>query len=116
MDASARSATRRSDTVVELAGVRKQYEQRQRSERLRDALTNLLRPRTEIVTALDGIDLSIHRGEIVAYAGANGAGKSTTIKLLSGLLSPDAGTVRVFGMDPVRQRVSYVRQIGVVFG
>ncbi|MGH3486460.1 MAG: ABC transporter ATP-binding protein [Actinopolymorphaceae bacterium] len=116
MDASARSVTRRSDTVVELTGVRKQYEQRQRSERLRDALTNLLRPRTEIVTALDGIDLRIQRGEIVAYAGANGAGKSTTIKLLSGLLAPDAGTVRVFGMDPVRQRVSYVRRIGVVFG
>ncbi len=58
----------------------------------------------------------MRRGEIVAYAGANGAGKSTTIKLLSGLLAPDAGTVRVFGMDPVRHRVAYVRQIGVVFG
>jgi ABC-2 type transport system ATP-binding protein len=94
----------------------KRYQQRQRSERLRDALTNLIRPRIETITALDGIDLTVRRGEIVAYAGANGAGKSTTIKLLSGLLAPDSGQVRVFGMDPVRQRVPYVRRIGVVFG
>ena len=116
MPGSDQRDTPRSDTVVELAGVWKRYQQRQRSERLRDALTNLFRTRTEVVTALDGVDLRVRRGEIVAYAGANGAGKSTTIKLLSGLLAPDAGTVRVFGMDPVRQRVAYVRRIGVVFG
>lgn len=116
MSGSDLGATPRSDTVVELSGVWKRYRQRQRSERLRDVLVNLLRSRETVVTALDGIDLSVRRGEIVAYAGANGAGKSTTIKLLSGLLSPDAGTVRVFGMDPVRQRVPYVRRVGVVFG
>ncbi len=99
-----------------MSGVLKRYQQRQRSEKLRDALTNLVRPKISTITALDGIDLSVRRGEIVAYAGANGAGKSTTIKLLSGLLAPDAGSVRVFGMDPVRQRVPYVRRIGVVFG
>ncbi len=116
MPASDLPATPPSDTVVELSGVWKRYRQRQRSERLRDALTNLFRSRTELVTALNGVDLRVGRGEIVAYAGANGAGKSTTIKLLSGLLAPDAGSVRVFGMDPVRQRVAYVRRIGVVFG
>ncbi|GAB3422949.1 ABC transporter ATP-binding protein [Flindersiella endophytica] len=116
MSGSDLGATPHSDTVVELSGVWKRYRQRQRSERLRDALVNLIRSRDTLVTALDGVSLSVRRGEIVAYAGANGAGKSTTIKLLSGLLSPDAGTVRVFGMDPVRQRVPYVRRIGVVFG
>ncbi|MBM7784197.1 ABC transporter ATP-binding protein [Tenggerimyces flavus] len=116
MPASVRSATPTSDTVVEISGVLKRYQQRQRSEKLRDALTNLVRPKISTITALDGIDLSVRRGEILAYAGANGAGKSTTIKLLSGLLAPDAGSVRVFGMDPVRQRVPYVRRIGVVFG
>jgi ABC-2 type transport system ATP-binding protein len=116
MPASDLRAIPRSDTVVELSGVWKRYLQRQRSERLRDALTNLVRSRAEVITALAGIDLAVRRGEIVAYAGANGAGKSTTIKLLSGLLVPDTGTVRVFGMDPVRHRVAYVRRIGVVFG
>ena len=66
--------------------------------------------------ALQHIDLDIRRGEIVAYAGPNGAGKSTTVKMLSAMLAPDTGTVRVLGMDPVADRVRYVRHIGVVFG
>ena len=58
----------------------------------------------------------MRRGEIVAYAGPNGAGKSTTVKLLAGMLAPDRGTVRVLGMDPLRDRARYVGHIGVVFG
>jgi ABC-2 type transport system ATP-binding protein len=68
------------------------------------------------VEALKGINLRVGWGEIVAYAGPNGAGKSTTVKLLSGLLAPDRGSVRVLGLDPVRDRVRYVNRIGVVFG
>jgi ABC-2 type transport system ATP-binding protein len=116
MDGPDRAATSHTDSVVELVGVRKVYRQRQRSERLADVLTNLFRPTVREVEALRGIDLRIDRGEIVAYAGPNGAGKSTTVKLCSSLLSPDAGTVRVLGMDPVRERARYVGRIGVVFG
>src|ERR687884_1557298 len=116
MDGRDRRATSRTDSVVELVGVRKVYRQRQRSERLADVLTNLFRPTVREVEALRGIDLRIDRGEVVAYAGPNGAGKSTTVKLLSSLLTPDAGTVRVLGMDPVRERARYVGRIGVVFG
>jgi ABC-2 type transport system ATP-binding protein len=104
------------DIAVSLAGVRKVYRQRQRSERLADVFANLLRPRTIEIEALRGIDLAVRRGEIVAYAGPNGAGKSTTIKLCASLLAPDAGSVRVLGLDPVRDRVRYVSRIGVVFG
>lgn len=50
--------------------------------------------------ALDRIDLSVNRGEIVALLGPNGAGKSTAVKLMLGLLRPDAGAVRIFGNDP----------------
>jgi ABC-2 type transport system ATP-binding protein len=104
------------DTVVSLRGVWKTYRQRQRSAQLRDLLKNLLHPSVVRVDALKGVDLDVARGEIVAYAGPNGAGKSTTIKLLASLLAPDAGQVRVLGMDPVRERVRYVGRIGVVFG
>ncbi|GAA1602954.1 ABC transporter ATP-binding protein [Catellatospora bangladeshensis] len=52
------------------------------------------------VRAVDGIDLSIPRGQTVALLGPNGAGKSTTINMLLGLLEPSAGTVRVFGDSP----------------
>jgi ABC-2 type transport system ATP-binding protein len=114
--APATNAAGAGEAVVELRGVWKIYRQRQRSGTLADLLRSLVRPTIRRVEALHGIDLAIRRGEIVAYAGPNGAGKSTTIKLLSGLLAPDTGTVRVLGMDPVRERTRYVGRIGVVFG
>jgi ABC-2 type transport system ATP-binding protein len=54
------------------------------------------------VKAVDGIDLLIAPGEVVALLGPNGAGKSTTIDMLIGLTKPDAGEVRVFGNEPSR--------------
>ena len=62
--------------------------------------------------ALDGIDLELHRGELLALLGPNGAGKTTAIGLLLGLVRADAGEVRLFGMDP--QRIEARRGIGVM--
>ena len=53
------------------------------------------------VTAVDGVDLAVGPGEVVALLGPNGAGKTTTIELLLGLSRPDAGIVAVYGLDPV---------------
>ena len=111
-----RSATSAGDIAVRLTGVDKTFQQRQRSEKVRDVFRNLFRPVVREIHALRGVDLSIRRGEIVAYAGPNGAGKSTTVKLLSSVLAPTAGTVRCLGMDPMKDRVRYVGRIGVVFG
>ena len=111
-----RSATSAGDIAVRLTGVDKTFQQRQRSEKVRDVFRNLFRPVVREIHALRGVDLSIRRGEIVAYAGPNGAGKSTTVKLLSSVLAPTSGTVRCLGMDPMKDRVRYVGRIGVVFG
>ena len=68
------------------------------------------------VTAVDGIDLTIGSGEIVAFLGPNGAGKTTTVDLFLGLTSPTSGTVEVYGAPPhravVEGRVSAVMQTG----
>src|SRR5947199_706201 len=68
------------------------------------------------VRALDAVSFSIGQGELVGYIGPNGAGKSTTVKILSGILVPDSGRVSAIGCIPWRQRIQYVRRIGVVFG
>jgi ABC-2 type transport system ATP-binding protein len=68
------------------------------------------------VRAVDGLDLRIERGEIVAFLGPNGAGKTTTLDIVLGLGNPDQGTVEVLGMTPreaiVAGRVSAVMQTG----
>lgn len=77
---------------------------------------NRFRGAGRIVTAVDGIGFDIAPGESVGYIGANGAGKSTTIKMLTGILVPSGGEVRTCGLDPVTQRRALARRIGVVFG
>ncbi len=68
--------------------------------------------------ALDAIDLSLSRGQLLALLGPNGAGKTTAVKLMLGLLRPDAGSVRVFGCDPReaqhRQRTGAMLQVARV--
>jgi len=64
------------------------------------------------LTALDGVDLQLRRGELLALLGPNGAGKTTAISLLLGLNRADAGTVELFGQDP--QRIQARRRIGVM--
>ena len=70
----------------------------------------------ETITAVDGIDLTIHPGEIVAFLGPNGAGKTTTVDMFLGLTSPTSGTIEVYGAAPHRAvvagRVSAVMQTG----
>lgn len=61
--------------------------------------TNRLTKCFGAVTAVDGLDLTVHAGELFALLGVNGAGKTTTIKMLSGLLRPTDGTARVLGYD-----------------
>jgi ABC-2 type transport system ATP-binding protein len=80
------------------------------------AFKALFRPRYQDKVAVDGLSFSIEPGELVGYIGVNGAGKSTTIKMLTGILVPTGGQVRVLERDPHRQRVANARDIGVVFG
>ncbi|MGC9669790.1 ATP-binding cassette domain-containing protein [Planosporangium sp. 12N6] len=66
--------------------------------------------------ALDGLDLTVARGEVHGFLGPNGAGKSTTIRVLLGLLKADAGRVRLLGGDPWRDVVSLHRRLAYVPG
>ena len=63
---------------------------------------------------LKGINLDIHKGEIIGYIGTNGAGKSTTVKIMLGLISGYTGTVEIFGEDILKSDGSYKRKIGYV--
>jgi ABC-2 type transport system ATP-binding protein len=62
------------------------------------------------------LNFEIPKGEIFGFIGANGAGKSTTIKMLTGILTPTSGTCLINGKNPQKNRTAYVKDIGVVFG
>ena len=79
------------DSLAEMAGVRKRFGG---------------------VVALDGVDLEVRPGELLALLGPNGAGKTTSISLMLGLERPDAGTVRLLGGSP--ERIQTRRQVGVM--
>jgi ABC-2 type transport system ATP-binding protein len=95
-------------SIIEVRGLRKEFTVRRKVGRLRRE--------THRVSAVDGVDLAVARGEMLGYIGPNGAGKSTTLKMLTGVLYPSSGHVRVCGFEPVPQRVKLARRIGVVFG
>ena len=64
--------------------------------------------------AVDGIDFTVHAGEVFSFLGPNGAGKSTTVEILEGLRARSGGTVRVLGLDPWTELDRLKRHIGVI--
>src|SRR5271156_1222602 len=64
--------------------------------------------------AVDGLSFDVARGEVFGLLGPNGAGKTTTVETLEGYRTPDGGTVRVLGLDPVRDAAEVRPRIGVM--
>ena len=64
--------------------------------------------------AVDGLSLTVERGELLALLGPNGAGKTTTIEICEGFRTPDAGQIRVMGFDPIREGAALKPLVGVM--
>src|SRR3954454_24941166 len=102
--------------VIEVQNLRKEFKSFSSRPGLSGAFRDLFTRNYKIHAAVDTISLNIKQGEMVGYIGENGAGKSTTIKMLTGILTPTSGSIIVNGMNPHKQREEFVRTIGVVFG
>ncbi|MEF3303873.1 ABC transporter ATP-binding protein [Paenibacillus sp. GYB003] len=102
--------------MISVSGLSKSFRVAKRASGIGQALKALVVREYKTVQALNGITFRIRPGEIVGYIGPNGAGKSTTIKIMSGILVPDEGECSIMGYTPWKDRVAYVRHIGVVFG
>ncbi|WCK55352.1 ATP-binding cassette domain-containing protein [Aneurinibacillus sp. Ricciae_BoGa-3] len=101
---------------IEAKGLTKEFKSYRSRAGLSGAFRDLFNREYKLMRAVDGVDLQVGEGEMVGYIGENGAGKSTTIKMLTGILMPTSGYLRVNGMDPHRERETFVNTIGVVFG
>lgn len=82
----------RTDPVIEVEHLRKTYGSK---------------------VAVDDVSLTVHPGEVVGILGPNGAGKTTTVECIAGLRAPDAGRVRVLGLDPQQDRAALRERVGV---
>lgn len=102
--------------VIEVQNLRKEFKSYSSRSGLAGAFRDLFTRNYKLHAAVDNISLTVKQGEMVGYIGENGAGKSTTIKMLTGILTPTSGSILVNGMNPHKQREQFVQTIGVVFG
>lgn len=102
--------------IITVKNLCKSYKVTKRNSGFKNALRSFLKREYINIDAVSNISFTVKKGEIVGYIGPNGAGKSTTIKMLSGILRPDSGEIIINGMNPVDDRIKYVKEIGVVFG
>lgn len=102
--------------VIELKYVRKEFVTTKQYPGFKGAVKHLFTKEIVKKVAVDGVSFAIKEGEIVGYIGSNGAGKSTTIKMMSGILTPTEGICLINGIEPYRDRKQNAKNIGVVFG
>ena len=102
--------------MIEVSHITKEFVSPKKYPGLKGAVKGLFSNEKVTKKAVDDISFSIEAGEIVGYIGSNGAGKSTTIKMMTGILNPTKGQCLVNGIDPGKQRRENAQNIGVVFG
>jgi ABC-2 type transport system ATP-binding protein len=103
-------------SLIEAENLNKTFKVYSRGEGVKGYLKSFISRDYREVHAVDDLNLEIDEGEIIGYIGANGAGKSTTVKMLTGILEPSSGRIEVDGRNPQRQRKKNAMNIGVVFG
>ncbi len=102
--------------MIELKHISKEFVSAKKYPGFKGAVKGLFSNEKVSKKAVDDISFSIKKGEIVGYIGSNGAGKSTTIKIMTGILNPTGGECLVNGINPAKYRKENAQNIGVVFG
>ncbi len=102
--------------LIEVNKLSKSYVTFERGHTFKEAFLSMFMRKEKQIHAVNGVSFEIGEGEVVGFLGPNGAGKSTTLKMLTGVLHPTSGEARIMGYVPWKQRKSYVKHIGAVFG
>lgn len=104
--------------MIEVKHISKFFTKPYREAGLKGAIKTLFTHKKVTTKAVDDISFTVNDGEIVGYIGSNGAGKSTTIKMMTGILTPTSGEILYNGLKPYdhKDRKKILKDIGVVFG
>ena len=102
--------------LIEVKNLKKEFKKPIRKEGVIGYIKSLFSRKYTSLYAVNDVSFSIDQGEIVGYIGANGAGKSTTVKMMCGILHPTSGSVTIDNKDILKYRKQINKEIGVVFG
>lgn len=102
--------------VVQVSRLKKFYQVHKKEPGLVGSVKSLFKRKYETVKAVNNISFSIEEGELIGFIGPNGAGETTTLKCLSGLLYPTAGKVDVLGFNPWDRKPEFQKQFALVMG
>ncbi|MBS6600150.1 MAG: ATP-binding cassette domain-containing protein [Clostridium sp.] len=102
--------------MIKVENITKEFKSNKKYPGFKGAIKSFFSTEYIIKKAVDDISFNIEDGEIVGYIGANGAGKSTTIKMMTGILTPTSGKITVNGLVPYEKRKENAKNVGVVFG
>lgn len=103
-------------TLIKAENLNKTFRVYKSGEGIKGYLKSFISRDYNEIQAVEDLDLEIGEGEMIGYIGANGAGKSTTVKMLTGILEPTSGKIEVDGRNPNKERRKNAMNIGVVFG
>ncbi|MBU5316662.1 ATP-binding cassette domain-containing protein [Clostridium bornimense] len=102
--------------MIKVENLSKEFKTNKKYPGFKGAIKSFFSREYVVKKAVENISFEIKEGEVVGYIGANGAGKSTTIKMMTGILTPSSGKVLVDGLIPYENREKNAKKIGVVFG
>lgn len=102
--------------MIKVCNLTKEFKTNKKYLGFKGAIKSLFSTEYTVTSAVDNMNFEIEEGEVVGYIGSNGAGKSTTIKMMTGILTPTSGKVEVNGIIPYENRTENAMNIGVVFG
>lgn len=102
--------------MIKVENLTKEFKTYKKHEGFKGAIKSLFSNEYTVKKAVDGVNFIINEGELVGYIGVNGAGKSTTIKMMTGILVPSGGSCQINGIVPYKNRRENAKNIGVVFG
>lgn len=105
-----------STLQVFVENLKKTYKVHQKNPGLMESIKSLFHREYAFIDAVNNVNLSLETGEIVGFIGPNGSGKTTTMKMIAGLIHPSYGTVRVGSFTPAERKKEFLKGVGFVMG
>ena len=102
--------------LIEALQISKNYNTYVKGDSIRQSIKSLFHRKYNVVSAVQDVTFSVKPGETLGLVGLNGAGKTTIIKMVSGIIKPDGGAIRVMGRDPFARDEKYRRSVTLVMG